>query len=255
MASFNNTAAIDAYYAGQRSPIEAQIEQETANYERALQNLEQSRDNANAERYRSFRRIMNDLPSVSAANGIQGGMADSAVASIKNQYLQGRGDIEQNYLTNKADQDLQYGNTLTGLRGKLAQLEQEANADKYNLEYAQAMAAAGGGGGGGRRSRSYRGGGGGGTEDNTTGLVRDLNAYRSDLNLDPVVSYGKGGQGATLSNAFNVPTTAQRVIADDSAFGNGGRISQYTPSATSQQGKLTKAISNLQKNTGSRKLK
>jgi len=133
MASFNSNAAIDAYYQGQKAPVNAQIETAGNDYQAALARLEQNKKTQDAENYRSYVRQQNELPGLMRASGNNGGMVDSAVASLANAYNQARANRAMEFETNKANQDLDYNNRLATLRAQLAQYDQQAAADKANL--------------------------------------------------------------------------------------------------------------------------
>ena len=142
MASFNSNAAIEAYYQGQKAPVNAQIETAGNDYQAALARLEQTKKAQDAENYRSYVRQQNELPGLMRASGNNGGMVDSAVASLANAYNQARANRAMEFENNRADQDLSYTNRLAELRAKLAQYDQEANAAKADLAAQQAAAAA-----------------------------------------------------------------------------------------------------------------
>lgn len=138
--STKTNESIDAYYEGQRKPVEAEIENATAAYEAALAKLQQQKEAADADAYRSYVRQQHEMPGILRAQGNHGGMVDSAVASLLNKYNQGRADRGLQLGANTADQTLQYNANVNSLRAKLAQLEQQANAEKAELAAAQAAA-------------------------------------------------------------------------------------------------------------------
>ena len=142
MASFNSNAAIEAYYQGQKAPVNAQIETAGNDYQAALARLEQTKKAQDAENYRSYVRQQNELPGLMRASGNNGGMVDSAVASLANAYNQARANRAMEFENNRANQDLDYTNRLAQLRAQLAQYDQEANAAKAELAAQQAAAAA-----------------------------------------------------------------------------------------------------------------
>jgi len=142
MASYSTTAAIDAYYNGQKAPINAQIETAGNDYQAALARLEQTKKAQDAENYRSYVRQQNEIPGLMRAAGNNGGMVDSAVASLANAYNQARANRAMEFENNRANQDLDYTNRLAQLRAQLAQYDQMANADKAELAAQQAAARA-----------------------------------------------------------------------------------------------------------------
>lgn len=139
MATFNTNAAIDSYYEGQKAPINAQMENTTASYEAALDKLNQSKAQADADAYRSYRRQQMEMPGLMRSNGNHGGMVDSAVASLLNKYNSKKAARGIQLQGNIADQTLSYNNNMNELRGKLAQYDQMANADKAELAYRNAL--------------------------------------------------------------------------------------------------------------------
>lgn len=142
MPSYTNNASIEAYYQGMKEPVNAQIEQAGNDYEAALKRLEQTKATQDAENYRSYVRQQQELPGIMRASGNNGGMVDSAVASLANAYNQARAKRSLEYEGNRANQDLDYNNRLAALRAQLAQYDQMANADKAELAAQQAAAAA-----------------------------------------------------------------------------------------------------------------
>ena len=142
MPSYTNNASIEAYYRGMKEPVNAQIEQAGNDYQAALNRLEQTKATQDAENYRSYVRQQQELPGIMRASGNNGGMVDSAVASLANAYNQARAKRSLEYEGNRANQDLDYNNRLAALRAQLAQYDQMANADKAELAAQQAAAAA-----------------------------------------------------------------------------------------------------------------
>ena len=133
MASFNSNEAINAYYQGMKEPVNAQITQANNDYQAALQRLQQMKEQQDAENYRSYVRQQTELPGIMRASGNNGGMVDSAVASLANAYNQARAKRAMEFEGNVADRDLDYTNKLASLRAELAKYDQMANADKANL--------------------------------------------------------------------------------------------------------------------------
>ena len=131
--NFGSTAAIDAYYQGMKEPVNAQITQANNDYQAALDRLQRMKENDDAQLYRSYVRQQQEIPGLMRASGNNGGMVDSAIASLANQYNRARADRSLNYEADVAGQDLDYNNRIAALRGQLAQYEQQANADKANL--------------------------------------------------------------------------------------------------------------------------
>lgn len=149
-----------------------------ANRAAELEKLLQGKESADAQAYRALQRQLKTVPEAMSASGAQGGMVDSGIAYIKNRYLQGRNDRDTQLAANNADVGRRYDeadanlllgyntdsanygrdyqNLLEGYRGQLAQYEQQAAADRAELEYQQALAAAAAGGGGSsRKGRTY----------------------------------------------------------------------------------------------------
>lgn len=138
MPNYTNNASIEAYYQGMKEPVNAQITQAGNDYEAALKRLEQTKATQDAENYRSYVRQQQELPGIMRASGNNGGMVDSAVASLANAYNQARAKRSLEYEGNRANQDLDYNNRLAALRAQLAQYDQMAAADKANLLASQA---------------------------------------------------------------------------------------------------------------------
>lgn len=145
MPNFLTESAIDSYYKGMKEPVNAEITQAGNDYQAALQRLQQMKEQQDAENYRSYVRQQTEIPGLMRASGNNGGMVDSAVASLANAYNQARAKRSMEYEGNRANQDLDYNNRLAELRAKLAQYDQLAAADKANLlaqQEAEAAAAA-----------------------------------------------------------------------------------------------------------------
>lgn len=135
MATYNTTAAIDAMLRANSAPVEAEMQAAQNNYDAAVKRLEAQRAAEDAQAYRSFERQKRELPEVMAANGAQGGMVDSAVASMENNYMNNRNARAMQLADNLADQQLNYDNNMLQLRAKLAAYQQQAEADKAELAY------------------------------------------------------------------------------------------------------------------------
>lgn len=144
MASYSSKEAIDAYYEGQKAPVNAEMENTTAAYEEALKRLQQQKEQSDADAYRSYVRQQRELPAIMRAQGNHGGMVDSAVASLLNKYNQGRANRGLQLNAGTSDQTLQYNAQMNNLRAKLAQYEQQAAAAKAELEAQQSAARRGG---------------------------------------------------------------------------------------------------------------
>ena len=125
---------IDQYYNAMKEPVNAQITQAGNDYQAALQRLQSMKEQADAENYRSYVRQQNELPGLMRASGNNGGMIDSAVASLANAYNQARAKRGLEYEANAASQGLDYNNRLAELRAKLAQYDQMAGADRAELD-------------------------------------------------------------------------------------------------------------------------
>lgn len=126
--------SIEQYYNSMKEPVNAQIEQAGNDYQAALDRLKAMKEQADAENYRSYVRQQNELPGLMRASGNNGGMVDSAVASLANAYNQARAKRGLEYEANAASQGLDYNNRLAELRAKLAQYDQMAGADRAELD-------------------------------------------------------------------------------------------------------------------------
>ena len=178
MASFNNNASIEAYYQGMKEPVNAQITQANNDYQAALDRLQKMKDTQDAENYRSYVRQQKEIPGIMRASGNNGGMVDSAVASLANAYNQARANRAMEFEGNVANQELDYNNRLAALRAQLAQYDQMANADKANLAAQMAAASSGG---------SSRGRSGGSTTKSSGGQTLDWSDhYASESDEEPV---------------------------------------------------------------------
>lgn len=212
--STKTNESIDAYYEGQRKPVEAEIENATAAYEAALAKLQQQKEAADADAYRSYVRQQHEMPGILRAQGNHGGMVDSAVASLLNKYNQGRADRGLQLGANTADQTLQYNANVNSLRAKLAQLEQQALAEKAELAAAQAAA---------RRGRRR-------SSATDTGLVNEGNVWETPSGIrlhsrdefiapgTAAFSIGGSARNRRASNASPYTTAIKygnRTIADD----------------------------------------
>ena len=183
MPNFLSNEAIDSYYKGMKEPVNAEITQAGNDYKAALERLQQMKEQQDAENYRSYVRQQTEIPGLMRASGNNGGMVDSAVASLANAYNQARAKRSLEYEGNRANQDLDYNNRLAELRAKLAQYDQLAAADKANLlaqQEAEAAAAA---------ARSYRGGSRSGGSGN--GYGEDVTDEWAMRNTEPVVKKEK----------------------------------------------------------------
>lgn len=126
--------SIDQYYNSMKEPVNAQITQANNDYQAALNRLQSMKEQADAENYRSYVRQQNELPGLMRASGNNGGMIDSAVASLANAYNQARAKRGLEYDANVASQGLDYNNRLAELRAKLSQYDQMAGADRAELD-------------------------------------------------------------------------------------------------------------------------
>lgn len=144
MPAYTNNKSIDAYYNALKEPVKAQMSAAEADYKYNTNELQKTKEGQDAQAYRSLQRQLRTLPEEMAASGAQGGMVDSGLAYIKNRYLSGRNDRAMQYNTDYGALTRDYENTLTGLRGQLAQYEQMAKADKAELNYQDALNNAGG---------------------------------------------------------------------------------------------------------------
>lgn len=201
MPSYTNNASIEAYYRGMKEPVNAQIEQAGNDYEAALKRLEQTKATQDAENYRSYVRQQQELPGIMRASGNNGGMVDSAVASLANAYNQARAKRSLEYEGNRANQDLDYNNRLAALRAQLAQYDQMANADKAELAAQQAAAAA-------RAralSRQNQQMSGGNTKLQSDAFVNNYEANRYDANK-------KAGQRELYENPYDLQNGTMNMV-------------------------------------------
>jgi len=135
MATYNTTAAIDAMLRANSAPVEAEMQAAKNNYDAAVKRLEAQRAAEDAQAYRSFERQKRELPQIMAANGAQGGMVDSAIASMQNNYMNNRNARALQMQDDLADHQLNYDNNMLQLRAKLAAYQQQAAADKAEAQY------------------------------------------------------------------------------------------------------------------------
>jgi len=218
MASYSTTAAIDAYYNGQKAPINAQIETAGNDYQAALARLEQTKKAQDAENYRSYVRQQNEIPGLMRAAGNNGGMVDSAVASLANAYNQARANRAMEFENNRANQDLDYTNRLAQLRAQLAQYDQMANADKAELAAQQAAARARAAAAQSQQRQSA-------TTKRDTSFVDDYEANRYDANRkagESALANGASTQSATMNmiqpkNGYMSPNYSTGVNALEKA--------------------------------------
>lgn len=211
MPSYANIDAVNKYYNALQEPIKANMEKAENDYNYNLEKLRTDKEGQDAQAYRALQRQLRTVPEEMSAAGGQGGMVDSGIAYIKNRYLQGRNDRDVQLAADNAALGRDYQNTLEGYRGQLAQYEQQAAADRAELEYQQAMAAAaaaasGGGSSGRRSSRRYYGST---TEDTPTTSAGD--------SISSVASTAKKlANAASLTNNLGnykvLPTTAQQML-------------------------------------------
>lgn len=177
MPSFSNVDSINNYYKSLQEPINANMRQAENDYNANLEKLRQTKEGQDAQAYRALQRQLKTVPEEMSAAGGQGGMVDSGIAYIKNRYLQGRNDRDTQLAADNAALGRDYQNTLEGYRGQLAQYEQQAAADRAELEYQQALAAAraaSGGGGGGSGRRYYSRGSGSDSTSNISAPTNDV---------------------------------------------------------------------------------
>lgn len=138
MPAYTNNKSIDAYYNAMKEPVKAQMTQVENDYAYNQKQLDKAKRENDAQAYRSLQRQLRTLPEEMSASGAQGGMVDSGLAFIKNRYLQGRNDRDAQLASDKAALQKDYTNTMTGLRGQLSAYEQQAKADRAELEYQNA---------------------------------------------------------------------------------------------------------------------
>ena len=142
MPNYANIDALNKYYEAMQEPIKANMAQAENDYNYNLEKLRADKEGQDAQAYRALQRQLKTIPEEMSAAGGQGGMVDSGIAYTKNRYLQGRNDRDTQLAADNAALGRDYQNTLEGYRGQLAQYEQQAAADRAELEYQQAMAAA-----------------------------------------------------------------------------------------------------------------
>jgi hypothetical protein len=236
MPSYTNNASIEAYYRGMKEPVNAQIEQAGNDYQAALNRLEQTKATQDAENYRSYVRQQQELPGIMRASGNNGGMVDSAVASLANAYNQARAKRSLEYEGNRANQDLDYNNRLAALRAQLAQYDQMANADKAELAAQQAAAAA-------RARAAARQAQQTATPVNRNNIsnnsfVKDYEANRYDANT-------KATNGFTKAVEAGIPAT--RLGGDAFSYQNAVMNSVQPPSGTYPTANYKSGIGALEK--------
>lgn len=182
MPNYANIDALNKYYEAMQEPIKANMAQAENDYNYNLEKLRADKEGQDAQAYRALQRQLKTIPEEMSAAGGQGGMVDSGIAYIKNRYLQGRNDRDTQLAADNAALGRDYQNTLEGYRGQLAQYEQQAAADRAELEYQQAMAAARARSGGrGRSSRSKGGGSKELTREDLYARVEPYNAGAADF--------------------------------------------------------------------------
>ena len=133
--AYQTEAAIEAMLRAQRAPVEAEMQAAENARAAAEARLRQQAEAENAQAYRSFERQKRELPEVMAAHGAQGGMVDSAVASMENNYMNNRNARALQLADNLADQQLEHDNAMLALRAKLSGYEQQAAADRAGAQY------------------------------------------------------------------------------------------------------------------------
>ena len=234
MPNYTNTQSINNYYASLQEPIRANMRQAENDYNANLEQLRTAKEGQDAQAYRALQRQLKTVPEEMSAAGAQGGMVDSGIAYIKNRYLQGRNDRDTQLAADNAALGRDYQNTLEGYRGQLAQYEQQAAADRAELEYQNALAAASAGGGGG----------GSGSADDT-GLTT------------PASNEGVADAfNANYGNYKSLPTTAQQMLSNTTSVLNGDITKTNTRALAQNSSPLIKKnvssnLSSATKRTGS----
>lgn len=207
MPNYANVDALNKYYSAMQEPIKANMKQAENDYNYNLEKLKTDKEGQDAMAYRALQRQLKTVPEEMSAAGAQGGMVDSGIAYIKNRYLQGRNDRDVQLAADNAALGRDYQNALEGYRGQLAKYEQQAAADRAELEYQQAMAAARAASGGGGRRSSRRSGSG--NYDNTS--------------VAPIVEDQGDSFSSNYGNYKVLPTTAQMMLSSTTdALRNGG---------------------------------
>lgn len=133
MPTYNTEKSINAYYEGMKAPVNAEIDNAKANYDNAVRKLEENKAQADATAYRNMRRQQVEMPGILRANGSNGGMVDSSVASLNNNYLKNKAGRVTALQGNIANETMNYNEKMNNLRAQLTKYEQQANADKYEL--------------------------------------------------------------------------------------------------------------------------
>jgi len=237
MPNFSNVDSINSYYKSLQEPINANMRQAENDYNANLERLRQTKEGQDAQAYRALQRQLKTVPEEMSAAGGQGGMVDSGIAFIKNRYLQGRNDRDTQLAADNAALGRDYQNTLEGYRGQLAQYEQQAAADRAELEYQQALAAArassGGGGGGGRRYYSRGSGNGSGG----TGIEDPLTS------LGPGISAPNSTQGQSYLAAHNAAGTLRK--ANTRPMADAGTLTKNIAPARTATTRTTSNLANL----------
>ena len=203
MATYNTTAAIDAMLRANSAPVEAEMQAAKNNYDAAVKRLEAQRAAEDAQAYRSFERQKRELPQVMAANGAQGGMVDSAIASMQNNYMNNRNARALQMQDDLADHQLNYDNNMLQLRAKLAAYQQQAAADKAEAQY-----------------RRLKGSGGGDDDvspnidaanDMATELLEKAKSDAGKLQFDMLRRFGGGNYNSSSRNSVGRTNVYQEV--------------------------------------------
>ncbi|MEG1017010.1 MAG: hypothetical protein RSE36_04285 [Oscillospiraceae bacterium] len=132
--------AINALQAGREAAYMAQLEQAKAARDAQAKQLEAQYRTARQENYVSNRMAQKNIPQALAAQGIQGGLAETSIVDLNNRYQNANNASQQGYNQQVSDLDLGFFNKQSDISAKLAEIRAESEANRIN---AAASAASG----------------------------------------------------------------------------------------------------------------
>ena len=135
--------AINALLAGQQEAYNKQLENEKRIYDQSVERLNAARDSAMQEAYLASREAQRQLPQALAARGMHGGLTESSLVDLANNYQRSRNSLSRTYADNLADLELDYAGKVSNIEGLIAQAKAEAEAARIDAMAAQ-MAYGGG---------------------------------------------------------------------------------------------------------------
>ena len=127
-----SAAAIDALLAGQMAAYNKQLENEKRIYDRSVEKLGAAQDAAMQEAYLASREAQRQLPQALAAQGMHGGLTESSMVDLANNYQNSRNNVATTYADNLADVELDYMGRVSEIEGLIAQAQAEANAARID---------------------------------------------------------------------------------------------------------------------------